>query len=111
MRDLIFLFYFIYFFPPQDRARQALATEELASALAKLSVLSQKLVEAVAREKTEKIISSELKKAASNPELHRRVQAISSLSGVQSEDSLGSQPSPSQLVSSKCVLFHLRSCY
>ncbi|KDR13965.1 hypothetical protein L798_11923, partial [Zootermopsis nevadensis] len=64
----------------QDRARQALATEELASALAKLSVLSQKLVEAVAREKTEKIISSELKKAASNPELHRRVQAISSLS-------------------------------
>jgi histone demethylase JARID1 len=89
--DLIFFF--------QDRARQALATEELASALAKLSVLSQKLVEAVAREKTEKIISSELKKAASNPELHRRVQAISSLSGVQSEDSLGSQPSPPQLVS------------
>ncbi|XP_069693074.1 lysine-specific demethylase 5A-like isoform X2 [Periplaneta americana] len=82
----------------QDRARQALATEELASALAKLSVLSQKLVEAAAREKTEKIISSELKKAASNPELHRRVQAISSLSGVQSEDSLGSQPSPSQMV-------------
>ncbi|PNF26510.1 Lysine-specific demethylase 5A [Cryptotermes secundus] len=81
----------------QDRARQALATEELASALAKLSVLSQKLVEAVAREKTEKIISSELKKAASNPELHRRVQAISSLRGVQSEDSLGSQPSPPQL--------------
>ncbi|GFG38653.1 hypothetical protein Cfor_01675 [Coptotermes formosanus] len=82
----------------QDRARQALATEELASALAKLSVLSQKLVEAVAREKTEKIISSELKKAASNPELHRRVQAISSLSGVQSEDSLGSQPSPPQMI-------------
>jgi len=95
----------------QDRARQALATEELASALAKLSVLSQKLVEAVAREKTEKIISSELKKAASNPELHCRVQAISSLSGVQSEDSLGSQPSPPQLVSSKCILFQIRVCY
>jgi len=48
----------------QDRARNSLATEEIASALAKLSVLSQKLVEAAAREKTEKIISSELKKAA-----------------------------------------------
>lgn len=48
----------------QDRARQALATDELASALAKLSVLSQQLVEAAARVKTEKIISSELNKVA-----------------------------------------------
>lgn len=48
----------------QDRARTSLATDEIANALAKLSVLSQKLVEAAAREKTEKIISSELKKAA-----------------------------------------------
>jgi histone demethylase JARID1 len=40
----------------QDRARQALTTTELASALAKLSVLSQKMVEQAAREKTEKII-------------------------------------------------------
>ncbi|XP_012280328.1 lysine-specific demethylase lid isoform X2 [Orussus abietinus] len=71
----------------QDRARQALATEELSSALAKLSVLSQKMVEAAAREKTEKIISSELKKAANNPELHQRVQAIAPLSGVHSDDS------------------------
>uniref|UniRef100_A0A8D2LYC7 Lysine-specific demethylase 5A n=1 Tax=Varanus komodoensis TaxID=61221 RepID=A0A8D2LYC7_VARKO len=41
----------------QDRARQALATDELSSALAKLSVLSQRMVEQAAREKTEKIIS------------------------------------------------------
>ena len=38
----------------QDRARQALATDELSSALAKLSVLSQRMVEQAAREKTEK---------------------------------------------------------
>uniref|UniRef100_A0AAQ6AGD6 [histone H3]-trimethyl-L-lysine(4) demethylase n=1 Tax=Amphiprion ocellaris TaxID=80972 RepID=A0AAQ6AGD6_AMPOC len=44
----------------QDRARQALATEELSSALAKLSVLSQRMVEQAAREKTEKIINAEL---------------------------------------------------
>lgn len=49
--------------------------------------MSQKLVEAAAREKTEKIISSELKKAANNPELHQRVQAIAPLSGVHSDDS------------------------
>ncbi|XP_066591934.1 lysine-specific demethylase 5A isoform X2 [Prorops nasuta] len=72
----------------QDRARQALAADEISSALAKLSVLSQKLVEAAAREKTEKIISSELKKAANNPELHQRVQAIAPLSGVHSDDSI-----------------------
>ena len=53
----------------QDRARQALATDELASALAKLSVFSQRMVEAAAREKTEKIISAELMKAANNPQL------------------------------------------
>lgn len=50
----------------QDRARQALATEELAAALAKLSVLSQRMVEQAAREKTEKIISTELLKAANS---------------------------------------------
>lgn len=44
-------------------------------------------MEAAAREKTEKIISSELKKAANNPELHQRVQAIAPLSGVHSDDS------------------------
>uniref|UniRef100_A0A669B098 [histone H3]-trimethyl-L-lysine(4) demethylase n=1 Tax=Oreochromis niloticus TaxID=8128 RepID=A0A669B098_ORENI len=53
----------------QDRARQALATEELSSALAKLSVLSQRMVEQAAREKTEKIINAELQKAAANPDL------------------------------------------
>ncbi|XP_077979102.1 lysine-specific demethylase 5A-like [Glandiceps talaboti] len=60
----------------QDRARQALATDELASALAKLSVLSQKMVEQAAREKTEKIITAELKKAASNPELQEHLQTV-----------------------------------
>lgn len=74
----------------KDRARQALASDELSTALAKLSVLSQKLVEAAAREKTEKIISSELKKAANNPDLHQRVQAIAPLSGVHSDDSVPS---------------------
>lgn len=69
----------------QDRARQLLATDELASAMSKLSSLSQKYVEAVAREKTEKIISTELKRAASNPELLDRVQAISALSGIPSD--------------------------
>ena len=53
----------------QDRERQALATDELSSALAKLSVLSQRMVEQAAREKTEKIISAELQKAAANPDL------------------------------------------
>ncbi|XP_006815984.1 LOW QUALITY PROTEIN: lysine-specific demethylase 5A [Saccoglossus kowalevskii] len=60
----------------QDRARQALATEELASALAKLSVLSQRMVEQAAREKTEKIISAELKKAANNPDLQEHLQSV-----------------------------------
>ena len=53
----------------QDRARQALAMEEVASALAKLTEHSQRMVEAAAREKTEKIISAELMKAANNPDL------------------------------------------
>lgn len=56
----------------QDRARQALATDELSSALAKLSVLSQRMVELAAREKTEKIINAELQKAAANPDLQAR---------------------------------------
>ena len=55
---------------------QALATEELASALAKLSMLSQRMVEQAAREKTEKIISAELMKAASNPELQGHLQSV-----------------------------------
>ncbi len=60
----------------QDRARQALATDELASALAKLSVLSQRMVEQAAREKTEKIINAELQKAASNPELQGHLHSV-----------------------------------
>lgn len=60
----------------QDRARQALATEELAAALQKLSLLSQRIVEQAAREKTEKIINAELMKAASNPELQGTLQIV-----------------------------------
>uniref|UniRef100_A0A3B4WYM9 [histone H3]-trimethyl-L-lysine(4) demethylase n=1 Tax=Seriola lalandi dorsalis TaxID=1841481 RepID=A0A3B4WYM9_SERLL len=60
----------------QDRARQALATEELSSALAKLSVLSQRMVEQAAREKTEKIINAELQKAAANPDLQGHIQTF-----------------------------------
>ena len=60
----------------QDRARQALTTSELASALAKLSVLSQKMVEQAAREKTEKIINAELQKAANNPELQGHLASV-----------------------------------
>lgn len=37
--------------------------------MAKLSVLSQRMVEQAAREKTEKIINAELQKAAANPDL------------------------------------------
>ncbi|XP_038061639.1 lysine-specific demethylase 5A-like isoform X2 [Patiria miniata] len=61
----------------QDRARQALATEELASALAKLSALSQRMVEQAAKEKTEQIMSSEVKRAAGNPEQQEYRQSIS----------------------------------
>ncbi|XP_058808329.1 lysine-specific demethylase 5 isoform X2 [Phymastichus coffea] len=76
----------------QDRARQALSAEEVSSVLAKLSSLSQKLNEAAAREKTEKIISTELKKAANNPELHHKVKDIASMSGIHSDDSVISVP-------------------
>nr|CAD7442908.1 unnamed protein product [Timema bartmani] len=76
----------------QDRARQILSSEEVASALLKLSVLTQQMTEAAARKKTERIINNELKKAANKPELHRMRQAISSQSSVVSDDSLSSQP-------------------
>ncbi|KAF4526572.1 hypothetical protein B566_EDAN009588 [Ephemera danica] len=72
----------------QERAKAALATDEVASALAKLSVMNQRVLEAEARRKTERIISSELKKAASNPELQGHLHAISPMSGISSEDSI-----------------------
>ncbi|XP_022238310.1 lysine-specific demethylase 5A-like isoform X1 [Limulus polyphemus] len=83
----------------QDCARHALATEELAAALAKLSVLSQKMVEQAAREKTEKIISSELIRAASKPELHSRLSSVvhSAFGGtsILSSNKLGSEQAAS----------------
>lgn len=48
--------------------------------------MSQKLNEAAAREKTQKIISTELEKASKKPELHGRVQAITSISGIQNDE-------------------------
>uniref|UniRef100_A0A8C4FAD5 [histone H3]-trimethyl-L-lysine(4) demethylase n=1 Tax=Dicentrarchus labrax TaxID=13489 RepID=A0A8C4FAD5_DICLA len=68
----------------QDRARQSLATEELSSALAKLSVLSQRMVEQAAREKTEKIINAELQKAAANPDLPHLTSVALSLPTLHS---------------------------
>lgn len=44
--------------------------------MAKLSVISQRMVEQAAREKTEKIITTELRKAASNPELKPHLQTV-----------------------------------
>lgn len=80
----------------QDRARHMLQTKELEAAMSKLSLMTQKFAEAATRFKSEKIISSELKKAANNPELHQRVQEITPLSGISSDekaDSISSEES------------------
>lgn len=86
----------------QDRARQALATEELAAALQKLSMLSQRIVEQAAREKTEKIINAELMKAASNPELQGTLQSVtqSAFAGGVSNVSATSPTTPLPLAPS-----------
>ncbi|KAJ8985893.1 hypothetical protein NQ317_006267 [Molorchus minor] len=69
----------------QDRARQLLQHSELEKAKNKLAIFSQKYNEAAARQRTEKIISTELKRASKNPELHQRVQEITPYSGVTEE--------------------------
>uniref|UniRef100_A0A8C8SDB6 Lysine-specific demethylase 5A n=1 Tax=Pelusios castaneus TaxID=367368 RepID=A0A8C8SDB6_9SAUR len=76
----------------QDRARQALATDELSSALAKLSVLSQRMVEQAAREKTEKIISAELQKAAANPDLQGHLTSFQQSAFNRAIGSVSSSP-------------------
>ncbi|MEJ1279868.1 hypothetical protein NN561_010805 [Cricetulus griseus] len=76
----------------QDRARQALATDELSSALAKLSVLSQRMVEQAAREKTEKIISAELQKAAANPDLQGHLPSFQQSAFNRVASSVSSSP-------------------
>ncbi|ETE71964.1 Lysine-specific demethylase 5A [Ophiophagus hannah] len=76
----------------QDRARQALATDELSSALAKLSVLSQRMVEQAAREKTEKIISAELQKAAANPDLQGHLTSFQQSGFNRATSSVSSSP-------------------
>lgn len=76
----------------QDRARQLMQNSDLEAAKNKLSSLSQKYSEAAARQRTEKIISNELKRAFKNPELHQRVQEIAPYSGLvgqQQEESNG----------------------
>ena len=70
----------------QDRARQLMQHPELEAAKNKLSSFSQKYSEAAARQRTEKIITSELKRAYKNPELHARVNEIAPYSGVNQED-------------------------
>ncbi|KAH9495294.1 Lysine-specific demethylase 5A [Bulinus truncatus] len=60
----------------QDRARQVLTATDMASAMAQLSVMSQRMVEQAAREKTEKIIHAELQKAANNPELQPHLASV-----------------------------------
>ncbi|CAH0562135.1 unnamed protein product [Brassicogethes aeneus] len=70
----------------QDRARQLLAQSELEQAKNKLASFSQKYSEAAARQRTEKIISTELKRAYKNPELHQRVQEIAPFSGLAVND-------------------------
>lgn len=71
----------------QARVKTLFETQEVDTINKKLNMMSQKLVEAAAREKTEKIISSELKKVANNSELQQRVQNVASASGPQSDDS------------------------
>ncbi|XP_020280192.1 lysine-specific demethylase 5A isoform X2 [Pseudomyrmex gracilis] len=71
----------------QARVKTLFETQEVDTINKKLNMMSQKLVEAAAREKTEKIISSELKKVANNSELQQRVQNIASASGAHSDDS------------------------
>ncbi|KAL8614742.1 hypothetical protein ACOMHN_055300 [Nucella lapillus] len=74
----------------QDRARKMLTEPELASALATLSVLSQRRQEQAAREKTEKIISAELRKAASNPELQGHLASVTQSAFGRSQNTAGS---------------------
>ena len=59
--------------------------KEVSSALDELTKISQKASEAAARQKTEKIITSELKKAATKPELFQRIKDITPSSGVHND--------------------------
>ncbi|KAF5292984.1 hypothetical protein FQR65_LT11102 [Abscondita terminalis] len=70
----------------QDRVKHLLQTPEFESAMTKLSLASQKNSEAAARQKTEKNINTELKKASVNPELQLNVQEVGSCSGLSVED-------------------------
>lgn len=70
----------------QDRARQLLAMDELTQVMSTLSALSKKYFEAAAKEKTEKIITTELKRVANNPDLFDKVQQITAISGVPNEN-------------------------
>lgn len=69
----------------QDRARQLLQNPELEKAKSKLNALTQKYSAVAMRQRTEKIISTELKRASKNPDLHQRVQEITPFSGVHEE--------------------------
>ncbi|XP_071492108.1 lysine-specific demethylase 5A-like [Diadema antillarum] len=76
----------------QDRAKQALATDELSDIFTRLSSMSQKMQEQAARVKTERIILAELEKAAKKPELQERMESMATMvadgSGGVHQDSI-----------------------
>lgn len=68
----------------QDRARQFLGTEEISSALSKLSVMSQKLNEVVTCESPEKTLITDLKKN----KRRRKISKQSQEEGYESNNSV-----------------------
>ncbi|KAJ8679278.1 hypothetical protein QAD02_015065, partial [Eretmocerus hayati] len=76
----------------QDRARQALSVEEVSSVLSKLSMLSQKLAEAAAKEKAERMANMDLKKASNSLDPPHKNSANASMSSAHSDDSVISIP-------------------
>ncbi|XP_075219892.1 lysine-specific demethylase 5A-like isoform X2 [Lycorma delicatula] len=74
----------------QDRARQVLSTGEMTTALAKLSVISQRSLDSASRQKTEKYMIPNMKKPGSKAELLHRLSSISPCIRASSE-----QPSTS----------------
>ena len=64
----------------------------MASAMAQLSQMSQRMVEAAAREKTEKIITAELQKAANNPELQPHLASVTQSAFGNRNESIQGEP-------------------
>ncbi|XP_044751184.1 lysine-specific demethylase lid [Coccinella septempunctata] len=66
----------------QDRARNLLQNPQLEVAKTMLSNFNKRYMEAAAKQRTEEIISCELKKACKNPDLQQKVTEIANKSGV-----------------------------